>query len=395
MTDLIYLVNLESQSGCPTYSNGHGAISLDWPDLFNCLLRFLATHVKKEVFLLSCGKSKKTQKYQYNYQLPYGRHKISCNGRDMTVLYKRQQELSLEQQIAYIDILKIKFIKGISKEDLEKFYDSALEQYKPEAPEHKVSIYTSDGAYWELLSCLSKRSMESIYMDPKKKDSIITDLDKFFDRSPFYKEHGIPYKRIYLLAGPPGTGKTSLVFALASKYDKSISILNFGLKMDDNAFMHVISNMKDNTILLLEDIDCLFVQRKSHDEGKNLITFSGILNVLDGVARKEPIIVFMSTNHIERLDPAVIRPGRTDMILNFDYSKEADIRQMFMKLMPNQEKNLDKFLKKIGHLKVTMSYIQKFIVDNLDCENILDKVNYLEDICTQHAKEDKIPSMYL
>jgi chaperone BCS1 len=393
--DLIYVARLQTSSGTPSYHNGLGYLSGEWPDLFNSLLRFFANNIKNEVFLLSSGKCKKTNKYKYNYQLPYGRHKVKYNDQDLTILYKREKELSVDHSIAFIESIKINFSKGVTKAQLEELYDKALEYCKPEKTDGKVNVYTSDGGYWELLSSLSKRTMDTIYLSIEKKEALIKDIDKWIERESFYKPKGIPYKRIYLLEGPPGTGKTSLVFAIASKYDKSISILNFGMKMDDQHFMHVVSNMKENSILLLEDIDCLFVQRKAHDDGKNMISFSGILNVLDGVGRKEPMMVFMSTNHKERLDPAFIRPGRVDMIINFDYAKEPEIRQMFMNLMPAQEKNLDNFLKKIRHLKLTMAYIQKFIVDNLDCENILDKISYLEGICTQHSKEDKIPGMYL
>ena len=70
------------------------------------------------------------------------------------------------------------------------------------------------------------------------------------------------------------------------------------------------------SIVLLEDIDSAFVNRvessavKSAYDGLNQVTFSGLLNMLDGVASTEARILFMTTNYIDRLDPALIRPGK-------------------------------------------------------------------------------------
>ena len=62
------------------------------------------------------------------------------------------------------------------------------------------------------------------------KDSIVNEIDKFLSRKNYYKKHGILHKRTFLLEGPPGTGKTSLITCLASKYDKNLYLLKFSLK---------------------------------------------------------------------------------------------------------------------------------------------------------------------
>jgi len=76
-------------------------------------------------------------------------------------------------------------------------------------------------------------------------------------------------------------------------------------------------------------MDCIFVARKSNDENRNQVTFSGILNALDGVTTGGNQIVIMTTNHIENLDPALIRPGRVDHILRFDYATKEQIKDIF------------------------------------------------------------------
>jgi SpoVK/Ycf46/Vps4 family AAA+-type ATPase len=76
-------------------------------------------------------------------------------------------------------------------------------------------------------------------------------------------------------------------------------------------------------------MDCIFKERKSNDESRNMITFSGILNGLDGISTSEHQIVFITTNHIEYLDPALIRPGRVDYIMRFDYATKEQIIDIF------------------------------------------------------------------
>lgn len=89
-------------------------------------------------------------------------------------------------------------------------------------------------------------------------------------------------------------------------------------------------------VILLEDIDAAFVQRDSGGANTKL-TFSGLLNALDGVASSEERLVFMTTNHIERLDPALIRPGRVDMVLRLGDASDKQIRRLFVKFYPDYE----------------------------------------------------------
>ena len=95
--------------------------------------------------------------------------------------------------------------------------------------------------YWSKLNKLPKRSIDTVYLDKDVKEGIIDDIEEFIEDEAVYNQFGIPYKRTYLLEGTPGTGKTSLIFALASKLDMNISIFNFGPDVDDAIFMKAIS----------------------------------------------------------------------------------------------------------------------------------------------------------
>ena len=116
--------------------------------------------------------------------------------------------------------------------------------------------------YWGELSSLPKRALETVVLDKEERSNIINDIQNFIDSEDEYLNSGIPYKRNYLLEGKPGTGKTSLIFAIASHLDMDLCVMNFSAGLDDINFMDAISNMNDNSILVLEDIDCIFGDRR-------------------------------------------------------------------------------------------------------------------------------------
>lgn len=169
---------------------------------------------------------------------------------------------------------------------------------------------------------------------------------------------GIPYRRGYLLYGPPGTGKSSFIMALAGALDYNICIINLSENiMTDDRLQYLFSVVPEQSLILLEDIDAAFISRSqipTSPGGGNggvlnqRVTFSGLLNAIDGVASSEGRVIFMTTNHIERLDSALLRPGRIDMQQFLGNVSEFQARKMFLQFFPNQEELVDKFLKQIS-----------------------------------------------
>ena len=137
--------------------------------------------------------------------------------------------------------------------------------------------------------------------------------------------------------------------------------------------MNALTKTEPNHILILEDIDCLFVERKSNDSSRSMVSFSGILNLLDGVVRKHGLITVMTTNHPERLDHALLRPGRVDQHIQFNYMKSNEVRQMFKKILPEKlHKEEDSFIKKTSKLSLSPAQLQEFLFKYRDEESILD-----------------------
>lgn len=144
---------------------------------------------------------------------------------------------------------------------------------------------------------------------------------------------GIPYRRGYLLHGPPGSGKSSFIQALAGSLEYNICVLNLSERgLTDDKLNHLLANAPERTLILLEDIDAAFTGRTQSGEAgfSGSVTFSGLLNALDGVASStSQRIMFLTTNHIEKLDPALIRPGRVDLKELIDDATPYQAQELF------------------------------------------------------------------
>ncbi|XP_026467682.1 mitochondrial chaperone BCS1-like [Ctenocephalides felis] len=190
-----------------------------------------------------------------------------------------------------------------------------------------------------------RRPLGSVVLDAGVSEKILNDCKDFINNPSWYTERGIPYRRGYLLHGPPGCGKSSYINALAGELEFAICVLNLSERgLTDDRLNHLLSVAPVQSIILLEDIDAAFLsredtmQQKSAYEGLNRVTFSGLLNCLDGVASTEARIVFMTTNYIDRLDPALIRPGRVDMKEYVGYCSQNQLENMFLRFYKGSDK---------------------------------------------------------
>lgn len=164
------------------------------------------------------------------------------------------------------------------------------------------------------------RKMSSIVLDNGVKEDVLDDLRTFLDDEEKYNELGIPWHRGYLFHGPAGTGKTSLIKALASELNLDLWYAPLGDLEEDSSLVDLIRSVRARGILLLEDVDAFAAARDRDTESKpsgngNGISTSALLNALDGVVTPHGLITVMTTNHLDRLDPALTRSGRADKVV--------------------------------------------------------------------------------
>jgi chaperone BCS1 len=194
----------------------------------------------------------------------------------------------------------------------------------------KVDIFVSASDYWHHADSRDPRPFSSVYLPDGEAEGILADVRTFLAGKEWYAGRGIPYRRGYLFHGIPGSGKTSLICALAGELRMSLYILNLSSsKLSDSGLNQLLTQVPPRSMVLLEDVDAAFAERKKSDDVSNGVTFSGLLNALDGAATKEGWLVFMTTNHKGALDPALVRPGRADVHVEFRHATRGQAARMY------------------------------------------------------------------
>jgi chaperone BCS1 len=208
------------------------------------------------------------------------------------------------------------------------------------------SLFVFD-EYWNRVGAYTPRLLESVILEPGEKEHLVQDVAVFKASKRRYAQLGVPYHRGYLLYGPPGTGKTSLVSALAAKFNMSIYAINLN-DFNDRTLGSAITNVPPNSVLLFEDIDCMksgktrIQDHAPKDPGEKKedpldrlgVTLSGLLNVLDGFYAPESVLFIMTTNHIETLDKALLRPGRIDYRLYLGKASDRQKVELYRRFFP-------------------------------------------------------------
>lgn len=201
---------------------------------------------------------------------------------------------------------------------------------------------------WDLVEGYSPRLLESVVLDRHDKNSLMGDIEKFRISKERYARLGVPYHRGYLFYGPPGTGKTSLVSALAAHFGLSIYCLNLA-DLNDRSLMNAVNQVPQDSVLLFEDIDCMKSSntrmpsstderessgKKENTPEKHGVTLSGLLNVLDGFYAPTGVLFMMTTNQIEALDRALLRPGRIDYRLHMGRAVDDQKIDLYLRFFP-------------------------------------------------------------
>lgn len=230
----------------------------------------------------------------------------------------------------------------------------------------KVSYYLPDGSdYWDDHP-LTERELDSIYLPENQMKKIIGSFENFFSSKDKYRKLGIPWRTGFLLYGPPGTGKSSLVQALSYKFRVPIYYVNLNSIMGAKQLMSLLACIHTEAIVLMEDIDGINASQKDDDKKENFgIKTSELLNILDGLVATENRIIIMTTNHIDKLDPALIRAGRIDQKFHLDYAEDTEIKRFYTRASeyyPLEE--FSSFRKKLPE-KCTIADAQVVVFDSL------------------------------
>ena len=246
-----------------------------------------------------------------------------------------------------------------------------VEEFRYKHKDIEIGVRYWGSKEWSWPVYIQKRPLETVIVKREIKDKLLKDIDYFIANRDWFIKRGMPYKMTYAIYGPPGTGKTSLIKALASYYNRNVYSINLSA-MSDDSLVQALSTVQPKSFVLIEDFDTNNTVKARHyrlhansnsdgdapametasekivseSEDQTLagvmasferLTLSGLLNTLDGIVALNDIIIFMTTNHLEDIDPALIRKGRVDYIVELPFLTNIEIKEYINLMFPDLE----------------------------------------------------------
>lgn len=274
----------------------------------------------------------------------------------------------------------MKTLNTLEQKLVEGFKKSLVDKYSKKEEGIKCYQYDPKEKQWDTIKVNISKNFTNTVLNEKTCSLIKHSVKTFDSTEKKYDEFGQPYKLGFLFYGPPGTGKTSSVYAISNEFEKDIYYANEGLINDDFPIT-VLNDIKPGSLFVFEDIDLMlksFIEKRNNlesspktddkntkkkdnkdnekkKEPKAEDFFSTIikinrnkllrkfLNVLDGYFCLRGVIIVFTTNAIDGFDPALLRPGRIDHKILFDYCDINQIKRIYELYGKLDEFNLNKY----------------------------------------------------
>lgn len=246
-----------------------------------------------------------------------------------------------------------------------------VEDYRPRKQKDVFNVYhyPSTQSGWKTYQPERIRRLETVVINRAIKAQVQNEITTFFGARQWYEDRGIPYKRIFMFFGCPGSGKTSFIKAIAAHYGRDLCVLDL-TALGNHTLIEAINSAPEKAMFLIEDFDDakatkrrksatpkppepaapvaansgLRVLEASVDVSASVVedseffnfgaSLSGLLNALDGVSTLDDRIIFMTTNHPENIDPAVVRAGRVDRSLELGPLTAVEVRDYIRLMFP-------------------------------------------------------------
>lgn len=251
-------------------------------------------------------------------------------------------------------------LHGAPRETLISLLEHARKLYH-EPSRDSLSIYTWDIG-WDMQHKQSPRDIDTVHLPPGCLKEVLDDADSFLTNEvvdSLYTRLGIPQTRVYMFHGIPGTGKTTLAHTMAGRLGMNLCVIEFVKDLTDVQLRKAFKEVPEHSIVLFEDLDCLFQARKSSDEALHNVSFAGILNAIDGVMHHKKILVVITCNDKSILDKAITR--RVDYFMEFSHIGREEVSRMFSFFFP-ESPQADAFAAKVTGCRTTANVVQKFLL---------------------------------
>ncbi len=277
--------------------------------------------------------------------LGYGYHYFFYKGALLWVHLQTLDSSGSEKQKKQVTLHKI----GVSPQKLKMFFES----FKQIPSERADITRASPLGYLDKVSTLPDINTSILALNNNVRNFIDTDLRLFLDNESWYRKRNLAYKLTTVLEGPPGTGKTSLIRAIAAELNRRVVLVNLSDIAPQGLQNLVLTG--HNSVIVIEDFDdCQAVHQRENlsatknvtppdpeecagDEKTTGVSLSAFLNILDGVASLDNVVIFLTTNHINKIDPAILRDGRVDKIIHVGALQPDVIKEYAQKLFPETD----------------------------------------------------------
>jgi chaperone BCS1 len=245
---------------------------------------------------------------------------------------------------------------------LADFVTHAISHKAPVKDQQIQVFHNKSRGYWDMLGAVYAQPLDHVYIEKTQKNAIVDSINEFIADKERYHAFGRPFKLTMLLTGPPGCGKTSLVKALALHYKRKLYVVNFSKSLTDDNLIGLIHDVEENIVLLFEDIDAYFQDRRPVDIN---ISFSCLINAMDGTyASDKGTLVFLTANNPQLMDRAMIRHGRVDRIVSFGPPSKSQIQSAYQDIVGSQSAFSDFYAKVKGVDGIGMAAIVDHLFRN-------------------------------
>jgi len=308
---------------------------------------------------------------------------IDFQGSVVVVAISRENESPLFDGNCLTFLLKIT-LRNESLDLLKRLVQTILDRH----PTNGASIqlfHSRHCGYWDKGNRVYGQTLDDIFLPSDVKTSVIGHIDSFLANRDRYLKFGRTYKLCFLFTGVPGAGKSSFIKSIAMKYNRPIYILSLSKKLEDEALQGLMGEVKENSVIVLEDIDSFFVDREAKEVN---VSFSAILNLFDGLFTPgNGTILFMTANNPERLDTALVRPGRVDKIVQFDYPRKREIGDAFASIVGGGDFNeFHRLLNGNISMAAIIDYLFRHPVDYMEnVDELNNQAKLLQDINNGNA----------
>jgi len=321
-----------------------------------------------------------------------------------------------------VDQIKL-FVEDITKKYVESMHDSRLGKtwiYTYEGMEHDDEGHDERHTprRWRECEFSTTTNFNNIFF--KQKNYLLDQINFFTNNKEWYNHQGKPYTLGIGLSGPPGTGKTSIIKSIAKKLNRHLIVIPLDKIRSTKEFTAAFYESRyskankansvgfNNKIIVFEDIDCMskivfaredntivktekngeikkeasqsqlistvikackdddYEPLKSLKSDDDKLTLSFVLNIIDGIRETPGRIIIISSNYYDKLDKALVRPGRIDVCLNMELASISIIKQMFDHFYSFNNSNPPDFYETLDQLDIDSSKIPDGILSQAE-----------------------------